>query len=440
MTRASEFDLARPSPLPARADAAAAAALPRLAYVYNDWFGPWAVKHAAAGVCEPVWVVTGGEADVRATARMLRRLGTVVDVTGMGVDEAALAIGAHGPAGIATSFDGALVWTAEVAHRLGLPFMGAPAARRLTDKLAQREALRDAGLPGPRFWPVAALDDAPAWHALAREATFPAVLKPRCGWASRDTVRVRSLDQVRAIVADICRRDGSSDPDMILEEYLGDRASAGDTGFAGYVSVESVVSEGRISHVAITGRPPLVEPFREGGAFIPSALGAADRARVTELATAALTAIEMQTGCAHTEIKLTPDGPRVIELNGRIGGPIPALLEAATGVQLLPIAMRIALGETVSFDTIPIPTHVAYMLAIYAPAAMQRVAGVDGIDALRAHPDIAEVVLHRGPGDAVDWREGSAGRVVSVSGSVADHDALRQTTRFVDEHLRIRGG
>ena len=40
----------------------------------------------------------------------------------------------------------------------------------------------------------------------------------------------------------------------------------------------------------------------------------------------------------------------MIELNGRIGGGVPEMLADATGVQLLPIALRIALGETIVFD------------------------------------------------------------------------------------------
>ncbi len=414
--------------------------LPRLAYVFNDWFGTWAVAQAAAAVCELVWVVDSSDGEVGSTIRVLRHLGTVVDVAGMAVDEAAAAIAACTPDGIMTEFDGALVWTAQMAQRLGLAFISVEVARRLTDKYLQRVALRDAGLPVPGFWRVAELGDGPAWAALARDAVFPAVLKPRRGWGSRDTVVVQSLNELYSAVAEISATREADDAEMILEEYLRDRPASGGAGFASYVSVESVVSGRRITHVAITGRMPLVEPLREGGAFIPSALEADDRQAVGEVATAALTAVGIQVGCVHTEIKLTPDGARVIEVNGRIGGSVPELLATVTGVELLPIAMRVALGHDIIFDAIPTPTGVAYILNIYGPPGMRRVTAIDGIDRLREQPQIRQVILDRGPGCDADWREGRSGSVVvTVTGSVADHEQLRQIARLVDTHLRIYG-
>ena len=66
-----------------------------------------------------------------------------------------------------------------------------------------------------------------------------------------------------------------------------------------------------------------------------------------EVATAALHALGVRTGGFHTEIKLTPDGPRVIEVNGRIGGGVPEMLFEASGVSIFNLSMRVALGEPV---------------------------------------------------------------------------------------------
>ena len=64
-----------------------------------------------------------------------------------------------------------------------------------------------------------------------------------------------------------------------------------------------------------------------------------------DLATAALRALGVRTGGFHTEIKLTPDGPRVIEVNGRLGGGVPEMLLQASGESLMRLSMRVALGE-----------------------------------------------------------------------------------------------
>jgi hypothetical protein len=47
------------------------------------------------------------------------------------------------------------------------------------------------------------------------------------------------------------------------------------------------------------------------------------------------------------------------------------------------------------------------------------------------------VILSHPPGDAVDWREGSAGQVVTVHGRVPDLGALAETIDFIDQTLHI---
>lgn len=61
--------------------------------------------------------------------------------------------------------------------------------------------------------------------------------------------------------------------------------------------------------------------------------------------TAALDAAGIRLGATHTEVKLTADGPALIEINPRpAGGMIPELIRLATGVDLLGEQLRAALG------------------------------------------------------------------------------------------------
>jgi biotin carboxylase len=398
-----------------------------------------AIKEAADGICELIWIVDTTDPEISSMSRLLRRIGDVVDVAGMPLEDAAGAIAASRPHGILALADSLLLWTARIAALLELPFMRPEVAERLTDKYAQRAALRDAGLPVPSFWQVPHDDGQGAWDALGQQASFPAVLKPRRGEASRNTVRVDSLQELRAMVAQTPAEAGSPRPALVLEEYLRDRPEVSKQHFADYVSVESVVSAGRISHLAITGRFPPAEPFRETGFFIPSAFDDAQSAAIVAVADAAVRAIGIGIGALHTEVKLTPDGPRVIELNGRIGGGVPEMLADATGVQLLPIALRVALGEPIAFQSMPACTQVAYLLYVQAPLAMKTVRQVDGLDGLRAQPGVQEVLLNRGPGQSVDWRSGNHGHVFSVRGTVGDYESLRSLERHATVEVKIHG-
>lgn len=395
---------------------------------------------AAKGVCGLIWVIDSSDSDSVSMARLLKRFGPVVDVAGLSYDEAAAAIGAESPDGILTLADSLLVWTSEVASRLGLPFNSPETAERLTDKFAQRTALRAGGLPVPGFWLIDDNDPEPSLERIAREVAFPAVLKPRRGEGSRDTLPVASFDELVATYGDVRESTAGIRRDFVVEEFIPDvDHEVGGKGFAGYVSVESFVHDGEVTHLAVTGRTPGAPPFRETGLFIPSGLQDPDRLAVLDAAERAAHAIGIRLGCLHTEIKLTPAGPVVIEVNGRIGGGIPECLETATGVAILPLAFRLALGEDVAEGPLPKTNAVGYYLMVQAPADLHRVTSVEGLDVLGALEGVDDISLNRGNGKDVDWRDGNTGNVFTMSGGSADLDAFRALLGRVDELVDIRG-
>jgi hypothetical protein len=214
---------------------------------------------------------------------------------------------------------------------------------------------------------------------------------------------------------------GGCDPEeeFILEEWLADRGGAHTLG-SDVVSVETVVRGGVIGHIAVTGRFPFAPPFRETGSFLPSDLGAADQDAVRAMATAAAEALQIREGILHTEIKMTPDGPRLIEVNGRVGGGISELLLRVDGPSLRMWAVRLALGQDVG----PIPavadSPVAYFRWIVGPPTATTFEAVDGVKELGELAGIDEVRLNRLPGDRVNPREGSpTDHVVRILGLVA---------------------
>ena len=118
---------------------------------------------------------------------------------------------------------------------------------------------------------------------------------------------------------------------------------------------------------------------------------------------------------------------------------VPEMLFDATGVEFLPIALRLALGESIVFDAPPATSQVAYLLYVQSPVWMRRVTGVEGLKELAADPAVSEVILNRGPGQSVHWRDGNHGHVFSVRGVVADHDALRAFEQRVHVEVTIAG-
>ncbi len=391
---------------------------------------------AAAEVCDLAWVVDSGELADKSTLRLLRKLGPNIDIAGMSDDEAADALRPLQPDGIIAYGDRQMAAASALAIRLGLDYHDSTVTARLLDKLTQREALRAGGLTVPRCVAVPPTPTPRDVEVLSAGIDFPVVLKPRYGAASRDTVLARDATQLTTLLTH--PQEGGSDQAMVVEEYMVGASPPPSPRFADYVSVESVVSGGRISHVAVTGRLPQAPPFRETGLVIPSDFAPALVKSVLDLATEAVSALGVGIGFLHTEIKATAQGPRVIEVNGRLGGFVPEVFAlAAPGRDLYEMSQRVALGEPVDFAH-PVSTdRVGYVVCEQPPQGAHHVVSVEGLDRVNSYPGVDAVFLSRRPGDEVDWRKGSHEYVFSILGAAPDHEGVREVQRFIDETVTV---
>lgn len=239
------------------------------------------------------------------------------------------------PSGVAVVSEQTMGFAIALATELGLPVLGN--ADPLTDKLAQRAALR--AVDGTRSVPV---DPDSDWAAVVEAVGSPLVLKPVEGRGSRSTFVVSSARQAQERAAAIWSL--SPGERLAAEEFLRGRPSEP---FGSFVSVESLVVNGRVTHFGVTGKLPQLAPFRETSHIFPAPLGAGERHQVEDLARDAVEAVGMRNGATHTEIKLTPEGPRVIEVNGRLGGYINEIYGRVLGVDVVELAVRASCGEDV---------------------------------------------------------------------------------------------
>jgi hypothetical protein len=402
----------------------------RIAIVHHRRsFFPLDLRQSIGADLQPIWVLPGPDAVAPPLRRLLARSGPVVDVDGLDIDQAAGLVGAQRPQGIVTFVDDTLELTAALAARLGLEYHSEEIAQTVADKGRQRAALERAGVAGPRFWSLPAGLDREAVADAARDIVYPSVLKPTAGSGSRGICWLSTPEDLIA----------GYEPDVpiVVEEYLGDTGDR-DLRFASYLSLESVVSHGQISHVAFCGRFALAPPFRETGNFIPAAVEADRHGPLMALTDSAIRSLGITTGVMHTEIKLSSTGPRVIEVNGRLGGRPPFVLASVSGVNLFRAACLIALGEDVAFSE-PAPTReIGFWRMIQPPETARSVRAVHGIDQVRAAAGVDRVSLDRSPGEPVDWREGTAGHVATVHGRVPDLDALASTIDFIDNTLQFQ--
>jgi len=403
--------------------------LPRVGVVLD--FGaatPMSILAAARGLCEVVFLCDRCLPYVARLVDEIAELGEVCDVTGLSGDALCAGLGLGG---LTTFAEAQIRRTAELAAPEGFAYLRPPAAEAVTDKYLQRGLLAAAGLPVTRCRTVSEPAElAPALAAVG----LPAVLKPRTGAGSARTCRVDSVAEAEARLREF--RAGPAPFAFVVEEYLRGDLSVAGTGFGDYVSVESVSVAGTVRHVEVTGKFPLAPPFRERGYVVPSTLSAWWRQAVLDVASDALRALGVADGVTHVEVKLTPDGPRVIEVNGRLGGYVADLVRRARRVDLIRLALAAAAGRSVD-----IPEHdyrrCAFQYFLTAPMEATALRRLDGVERLSRQAGIRHVEVFRRAGDRLDWRQGTLGYLGIVHGSAADHDEVLRLLAMIDRTLTI---
>lgn len=166
-------------------------------------------------------------------------------------------------------------------------------------------------------------------------------------------------------------------------------------------SVELVVRDGKAAFAMVSdthGIGPKGE-LAGGSMTFPSQMSQSVQQALIDASVKALEVVGIRDGNARIDIMMTPDGPRVIEVNPYLGGAaIFTAVKLLTGVSLVEWGIRALLG-------LPLPAMPAANGVIdYRFAASQYsgvIESVDGVDAAKAETGVAHVQVLEGPGDSV---------------------------------------
>ncbi len=299
----------------------------------------------------------------------------------------------HDIAGVMTYMEHHVVTAAEIAQLLGLPSSPAEAMAAARDKATTRRLLDQFNVPSAR-----AMEAPTVEAALAHADTigYPVMVKPRSQAGSAGVVRADNPTEIRQAY-----ERASSETVLGLEQY-------GPTGVlveeyleGAEISVETaVLGAGRSRMLAVTRKLPAPPgTTQEYGHVIDAADPLLDDAELSHVISAAVDALGITLGVLCIEVMLTATGPRIVEVNGRLGGDLlPLLAQHALGIDLAQIATALATGTTPSLD----PTaHAASAIRFAYPDAT----GV--LERLSFHPDtdrmrvLERAVLSQRPGTFV---------------------------------------
>jgi biotin carboxylase len=299
---------------------------------------------------------------------------------------------------IAPGIDWPVAIAARVAARKGVPHPLEPAVAGLAvSKAKQRERFDAAGVPQPR------------WRLVSEPEAglpIPCVVKAPDRQGQRGLSIVRDEHELgpalEAAVA--ASRMGTA----VVEELVEGPE----------LTVNAFSIDGEFHVLTVTDRIT-AEPPAFGVALAHVWPAAADAEAAAAVARQAVEALGIHAGPTYTQVRIAPEGPKVMEVAARLGGGHDAeLCEAAVGVDLNGLALSAALGEALT-EPEAVPRVGGATTAFLVPPPGELL-GHEGVEAAQGAEGVIAVRLYRRPGFRFGELRGGAdraGAVQAVGGS-----------------------
>jgi biotin carboxylase len=294
-------------------------------------------------------------------------------------DELARAVRERKPVAVIGVDDLTALVATLTAARLRLPHNPAEAVAAARSKALSRAKLRDADVAVPRF-EVASRDIAGGeLEALLQRTPYPCVVKPLVLSASRGVIRAddpqalrAALQRVAALLSspDIAQRRDADLDRVLIEEFVPGPE----------VALEGLLMRRHLHALAIFDKPdPLDGPYFEETLYVtPSRHPAPLQDAIAREVSRGCAALGLAEGPVHAELRLSPSGPRILEIAARsIGGLCGRALRFGMGVTLEELILRHALGMAGEPPPREKRASGVVMLPIRRRGVLEEVRGVD---------------------------------------------------------------
>lgn len=265
--------------------------------------------------------------------------GVIKEVCSIADKEAILEIARkHAANGIVTFADPGVPSVAYVAAKMGLCGLSEESAMLGTNKVEMRKRLKEKGVPVPEFYYVKDKDE-----YLRAVSHFP----ERCIVKAPDCAGSRGIFLIKDVGnrADVdyafdYSMSFSGTGEILVEEYMQGPE----------ICAETISQHGVCHVVQVTDQKPKQPPyFTDCGYSQPCMLDPETVRKIREIAVDANLALGNVDGSSCTEMIITPDGPKVVELGLRLAGDFMTtkMVPLSNGVNMAEAVIKIALGEEV---------------------------------------------------------------------------------------------
>lgn len=336
---------------------------------------------------------------------------------------------------ITSYFEDAIPLVARMATALGLVGNPIKACEIARNKRVTREVMAQHGLPVPKFYSIKSESDVQAACDLVG---FPAILKPVYGAASLGVTRVNGADEaLKAFKSVTSSLKIENDPiwaqgtEIVLEEFYDGEE----------FDVDILFSEGRVVYAKVSDNWSCMEPwFQELGTNCPSLYAQERQEELICLSIDTVRVMGFVCGCFHVECKYTSRGPRLIEVNARMGGvSVRDLNLIAWGVDLVEEHAMTALGIPIAPEIPDKPLRFVAETCINCPYS-GTMTGDNWLDFAHDYSEVTKVQYYKQTGDKVVGAEENVpdwlAEIVVVS-DVSQEHAVEVIRKIVEDRADI---
>jgi biotin carboxylase len=290
--------------------------------------------------------------------------------------------------------DSGVELAALLAERLGLPGNPAHAVRRVRDKLAFRQLLREREFLCPGFHHLPSGADP---RKLFPGLKFPVVVKARRLSGSRGVIRaddsaalVRAVNWVRAIQS---RADRDAEElGLVVEDFIAGREYA----------LEGTLNQGELTTLALFDKPDALDgPYFEETLYVtPSRLPGALQDRIHQEVARACRCAELTDGPVHAEARINDQGVWILEVAARsIGGLCGRVLTHFLGMSLEELILRQVVAEPLAVVNTPGEGAAGVMMIPIPRRGIYH--GLEGLAAAQSVPGVTAVTITAQPGQII---------------------------------------
>ena len=319
---------------------------------------------------------------------------------------------------VAPGIDWPVAIAARVAEKIGIAHPLAPATAVLAvSKARQRERLAAAGVPQP------------AWHLVSGPEDglqVPCVVKAPDRQGQRGLSLVEDAGELAAAIS---RALSESRNGHALVEELADGPE---------VTVNAFSVAGRFYPLTVTDRLT-AEPPAFGVALAHVWPSEVEAGAAAEVAGRAVAALGIENGPSYTQLRITRDGPQVVEVAARLGGGHDAeLCLAALGVDLNELALRAALGEEIDPAALVAERQAGGASTVFLTGDPGELEAVEGVEEAEAMEDVLRVRVYRRPGFAVGELRHGPDRLGAIQAVGGSRDEALERARAAAALVRFR--